>query len=202
MALSAQQKTMTAEEFHPKTLDSKLKREDGYRDGHDDIESFGELVAAERENEIKYRTCSWQKVGTSTLVCIIYRLTVTDCRPSKTAALLFSEYICLAILSFPWYVRWSWPRAICSHVQRRSFSVLGLVPGVLVTLAVAGTVLYTSLVLWRFCLQHPDILDVCDIGQKLFWGSPVAYEITSVFFILNNTFIQGIYYSSIVVSSY
>jgi hypothetical protein len=88
-------------------------------------------------------------------------------------------------------------------MQRRSFSVLGLVPGVLVTVAVAGTVLYTSLVLWRFCLQHPDILDVCDIGQKLFWGSPVAYEITSVFFILNNTFIQGIYYySPIVVSSY
>ena len=70
--------------------------------------------------------------------------------------------------------------------------MLGLVPGVLVTFAVAGTVLYTSLVLWRFCLKHPDILDVCDIGQKLFWGSPLAYEITSVFFILNNTFIQGI----------
>lgn len=135
-------------------LSSNLKNGDGYRDDRSDIESFGELILAERDNEIKYRTCSWQ----------------------KTAALLFSEYICLAILSFPW-----------------SFSVLGLVPGVLVTIAVAASVLYTSLILWRFCLKHPDILDVCDIGQKLFAGSPVAYEITSVFFILNNTFIQALH---------
>lgn len=62
MALSAQKKTTTAEEFHPETLGSKLK-EDDYRDGHSDIERFGELVVAERDNEIKYRTCSWQKVG-------------------------------------------------------------------------------------------------------------------------------------------
>jgi hypothetical protein len=47
-------------------------------------------IALEENASIKYRTCSWQ----------------------KTAALLFSEYICLAIMSFPW-----------------SYSVLGLVPG-------------------------------------------------------------------------
>jgi hypothetical protein len=47
-------------------------------------------LALEDGHAIKYRTCSWQ----------------------KTAALLFSEYICLAIMSFPW-----------------SYSVLGLVPG-------------------------------------------------------------------------
>jgi hypothetical protein len=47
-------------------------------------------LAAESGSTIQYRTCSWQ----------------------KTAALLFSEYICLAIMSFPW-----------------SYSVLGLVPG-------------------------------------------------------------------------
>ncbi|GAW00645.1 neutral amino acid permease [Lentinula edodes] len=62
--------------------------------------SVGVQIARESEHEIKYRTCSWQ----------------------KTAALLFSEYICLAMVSFPW-----------------SFSVLGMVPGVIVTVAVAAT---------------------------------------------------------------
>ncbi|KAL0571542.1 hypothetical protein V5O48_010418 [Marasmius crinis-equi] len=116
--------------------------------------SVGVQIARERDNEIKFRSCSWQ----------------------KTAALLFSEYICLAILSFPW-----------------SFSVLGLVPGIIVTLAVAATVLYTSLILWRYCLKHPEIRDVCDIGKKLFGGARWAYNVTAVFFILNNTFIQALH---------
>ncbi|KAI0048464.1 hypothetical protein FA95DRAFT_1557963 [Auriscalpium vulgare] len=117
----------------------------------DDVEL---QVRAESDHEIKYRTCSWQ----------------------KTAALLFSEYICLAILSFPW-----------------SFSVLGMVPGVIVTLAVAASVLYTSLILWRYCLKHPEVRDVCDIGQKLFGGAQWAYNATAVLFILNNTFIQALH---------
>ena len=49
----------------------------------------------------------------------------------QTAALLFSEYICLAIMSFPY-----------------SYSVLGLVPGLIVTVVVAFSVLYTSLIVW------------------------------------------------------
>jgi amino acid permease len=69
-----------------------------------------------------------------------------------------------------------------------------MVPGVIVTIAVAGTCLYTSLVLWKFCLKHPEIRDICDIGQKLFGGSQLAYNITSLFFILNNTFIQGLHF--------
>jgi len=120
-----------------------------------DLESSKEkLVGEEGDHAIKYRTCSWQ----------------------KTAALLFSEYICLAILSFPW-----------------SFSVLGMVPGIIVTLAVAASVQYTSLILWRFCLKHPEIRDVCDIGRMLFGGSDIAYNVTAVMFILNNTFIQGLH---------
>lgn len=109
-------------------------------------------IAAEDGSEIQYRTCSWQ----------------------KTAGLLFSEYICLAIMSFPW-----------------SYSVLGLVPGLILTVVVAGTVLYTSLVLWKFCLRHPEVRDVCDLGQMLFWGKEWAWWGTAVMFILNNTFIQA-----------
>ena len=54
---------------------------------------------------------------------------------SQTAALLFSEYICLAIMSFPY-----------------SYSVLGLVPGLIITVAVAMSVLYTSLTVW--CVRN------------------------------------------------
>ncbi|PTU22573.1 hypothetical protein P175DRAFT_0137782 [Aspergillus ochraceoroseus IBT 24754] len=114
----------------------------------------GRQIEMETENSIKYRTCSWQ----------------------KTAALLFSEYICLAIMSFPW-----------------SYSVLGLVPGLILTVVIAFIVLYTSLVVWRFCLRHPHVRDVCDIGQHLFWGSKIAWYLTAVMFLLNNTFIQGLH---------
>ncbi|GKT94731.1 putative transmembrane amino acid transporter [Colletotrichum tofieldiae] len=88
----------------------------------------------------------------------------------QTAGLLFSEYICLAIMSFPW-----------------SYSILGLVPGLILTAVIALIVLYTSLVLWQFCLRHPEVRDVCDIGQMLFWGKKWAWYATAVMFILNNT---------------
>ncbi|ERF76148.1 hypothetical protein EPUS_01482 [Endocarpon pusillum Z07020] len=110
---------------------------------------------------IKYRTCSWQ----------------------KTAALLFSEYICLAIMSFPY-----------------SYSVLGLVPGLILTVVQAAFVLYTSLIVWEFCLRHPETRDVCDIGQMLFWNSKAAWYFTAVMFLLNNTFIQGLHV--LVISRY
>ncbi|PGH00147.1 hypothetical protein GX51_05960 [Blastomyces parvus] len=109
---------------------------------------------SEDGNSIKYRTCSWQ----------------------KTAALLFSEYICLAVMSFPY-----------------SYAVLGLVPGLILTVLVAGVVLYTSLIIWQFCLRHPEVRDVCDIGQYLFWDSQVAWYLTAAMFLLNNTFIQGLH---------
>ena len=73
------------------------------------VVSVREQASNEANNSIKYRTCSWQ----------------------KTAMLLFSEYICLAIMSFPY-----------------SYSVLGLIPGLIVTIVVALFVLYTSLIVW------------------------------------------------------
>jgi len=114
--------------------------------------SIGKQMELEADNAIKYRTCSWQ----------------------KTAALLFSEYICLAIMSFPY-----------------SYSVLGLVPGLILTFVVAALVLYTSLTTWEFCMRHPEVKDVCDIGQMLFWGKKWAWYFTAVMFLLNNTFIMG-----------
>ncbi|RMZ90358.1 hypothetical protein DV736_g2401, partial [Chaetothyriales sp. CBS 134916] len=100
----------------------------------------------------------------------------SDEQARLTAALLFSEYICLAIMSFPY-----------------SYSVLGLVPGLILTAVTAGFVLYTSLIVWEFCLRHPEVRDVCDIGQMLFWNWRPAWYITAVMFLLNNTFIQGLH---------
>ncbi|EON61511.1 hypothetical protein W97_00726 [Coniosporium apollinis CBS 100218] len=79
-------------------------------------------------------------------------------------------------MSFPW-----------------SYSVLGLVPGLILTIVVAALVLYTSLIVWEFCLRHPDVKDVCDIGKILFWGKNWAWYLTAAMFLLNNTFIQGLH---------
>ncbi|MCJ1360138.1 MAG: hypothetical protein MMC33_010141 [Icmadophila ericetorum] len=116
--------------------------------------SVGKQMELEATNSIKYRTCSWP----------------------KTAALLFSEYICLAIMSFPY-----------------SYSVLGLVPGLILTVIVAALVLYTSLIVWEFCLRHPEVRDVCDLGQMLFNGYKWVWYATAVMFLLNNTFIQALH---------
>jgi len=50
------------------------------------------------------------------------------------------EYVVLAILAFPY-----------------SFSLLGMAGGVITTLIVAATTLYTSLILWKYCMVHPHI---------------------------------------------
>ncbi|KAM0429631.1 hypothetical protein ACHAPT_006236 [Fusarium lateritium] len=125
---------------------------------HDSNSQAVDLVDKQLESEvgnaIQYRTCSWQ----------------------KTAGLLFSEYIVLSIMSFPW-----------------SYSLLGLVPGLILTAVIAGLVLYTSLVLWEFCLRHPEVRDICDIGQILFWNKKWAWWWTAIMFTLNNTFIQALH---------
>ncbi|ORY06494.1 transmembrane amino acid transporter protein-domain-containing protein [Clohesyomyces aquaticus] len=132
----------------------RIDRDDDSSSDRDSLDGLtvGKQIEMEADNAIKYRTCSWP----------------------KTAALLFSEYICLAIMSFPY-----------------SYSVLGLVPGLILTFVVAGLVLYTSLIVWEFCMRHPEVRDVCDLGQMLFFNSRAAWWFTAVMFILNNTFIQG-----------
>lgn len=50
------------------------------------------------------------------------------------------EYVVLAILAFPW-----------------SYSILGMAGGIITTMIVAACTLYTSLILWRYCMRHPHI---------------------------------------------
>lgn len=40
-------------------------------------------------------------------------------------------------------------------------------------------------------MRHPEVRDVCDIGQLLFWNQRWAWYFTAVMFVLNNTFIMG-----------
>ncbi len=90
--------------------------------------------------------------------------------------MLFAEYISLAVLSFPW-----------------SYSYLGYVGGIMITLIVQSTVLYTSYVLWRLCMKYPEVRDICDIGFILSGRKKWAYEATMVGLVLNNIFIQGLH---------
>lgn len=109
-------------------------------------EILQEQLSQEDDSEIQYRTCSWP----------------------KTAALLFAEYIGLAIMCFP-----------------ATYSELGWVGGVIATVLNAIFYQYTSLILWRLCLRHPEVRDICDIGQLIF-GGPEAWWITAIMFVLNN----------------
>lgn len=110
-------------------------------------------IEEEEDHDINYRNCSWQ----------------------KTAGLLFSEYICLAIMSFPW-----------------SYSVLGLGLGLIVTVIVSLLCLYTGLIIADYCAAYPHLTNVCDIGQHLI-GPKWVWYVTAVAFLLNNTLIQALH---------
>ena len=56
-----------------------------------------------------------------------------------------------------------------------------------------GTAHDTDEIRREFCLRHPEVKDVCDIGQMLFWNQRWAWWATGVMFLLNNTFIQGLH---------
>ncbi|RPA77120.1 hypothetical protein BJ508DRAFT_173398, partial [Ascobolus immersus RN42] len=107
-----------------------------------------------KKGKIQWKSCTWQ----------------------KTAAILFGEYICMAILAFPW-----------------AYSILGLIPGIIASVCVSASVCYTSLTLWKYCLRHPECEDICSLGQSILGGGAWAWWFTMVMFVLNNTFIQGMH---------
>lgn len=163
---------------------------------------------------------------------------------SQTAALLFSEYICLVSFEdltgkHPWIVvydahttlkkshlsgsmtdhttgHYEFPLVIqCSWTGTRVSINLQIhaQPGILMFHLDSSSLSYrlclfcirmtsqpfltatmltknSSIILWEFCLRHPEVRDVCDIGQMLFWNQKWAWWFTAVMFVLNNTFIQ------------
>lgn len=133
--------------------DNKLKLENVDDLSFSTDEYLRKEIEEEEDHDINYRNCSWQ----------------------KTAGLLFSEYICLAIMSFPW-----------------SYSVLGLGLGLIVTVIVSLLCLYTGLIIADYCAAYPHLTDVCDIGQHLI-GPKWVWYVTAIAFLLNNTLIQALH---------
>lgn len=75
--------------------------------------------------------------------------------------------------------------------QAWSYSILGYFPGLLVTLCMGLITLYTSYILWQFVMQQTAkgerCLDICDLGYLLFGKSRLAYELTAIMLLLNNS---------------
>ncbi|KAK9898346.1 hypothetical protein P389DRAFT_32478 [Cystobasidium minutum MCA 4210] len=96
----------------------------------------------------------------------------------QAAGLMMTEYIVIAILSFP-----------------SSYAILGMAGGLIATVVVGLCVLYTSHVLWRYCLAHPESTDICDLSSRLFPAKyrKAAFVFTSIAFLLNNLFIMGLH---------
>lgn len=81
-----------------------------------------------------------------------------------------AEFIGAAIMSFP-----------------AAFAEMGICLAFAVVFFIGITYCYTSHVLWRFCLRHKEVRDVCDIGRLLFGPcGTFGYWFTVVMFVLNN----------------
>ncbi|KAK4050375.1 hypothetical protein OIV83_003444 [Microbotryomycetes sp. JL201] len=93
----------------------------------------------------------------------------------QATLLLLTEYVVLAILAFP-----------------SAFAVLGMAGGVIATLVIGVSTYYTSHVLWRFCMAHPEVRDICDAAFAL-TGSRWAWYAAFVGLALNNWFIMGLH---------
>ncbi|GAA5981032.1 hypothetical protein JCM10908_003956 [Rhodotorula pacifica] len=94
----------------------------------------------------------------------------------EAAALLLTEYVVLAILAFPY-----------------SFQVLGYAGATVATVLIGLSTYYTSLVLWRFCLAHPQVRDIADAAQVLCGGRRIGWYIAFIGLALNNWFIMGLH---------
>ncbi|KAG7575423.1 hypothetical protein FFLO_00242 [Filobasidium floriforme] len=94
----------------------------------------------------------------------------------QATSLLLVEYVVLAILAFPW-----------------SYSILGMAGGIITTMIVAACTLYTSLILWRYCMRHPHIRDIADVAYELCGKSRIAWTAAFIGLALNNIFIMGLH---------
>ncbi|SCV67981.1 BQ2448_102 [Microbotryum intermedium] len=108
----------------------------------------------------------------------------------EATLLLLTEYVVLAILAFP-----------------SSYLILGMAGGVLSTLIIGVSTYYTSHVLWRYCLKHPEIRDICaslpslgHLGRDAAYvltGSKIAWFAAFVGLALNNWAIMGLHVNAV-----
>ncbi|GAA5923456.1 uncharacterized protein JCM15063_003652 [Sporobolomyces koalae] len=107
----------------------------------------------------------------------------------QAAALLLTEYVVLAILAFPY-----------------SYQVLGYAGATLSILFVGLSTYYTSYILWKFCMRHPQIRDIADAAEvltvlrnsfvpftlELIWMSVITWFIMGLHVVAGATAIQTI----------
>ncbi|GAA5980482.1 hypothetical protein JCM5350_001516 [Sporobolomyces pararoseus] len=85
----------------------------------------------------------------------------------QAAALLLTEYVVLAILAFPY-----------------SYQVLGYAGATLSIFFVGISTYYTSYILWKFCMRHPQIRDIADAAEVL-TGSRIGWYAAFIGLALN-----------------
>lgn len=87
-----------------------------------------------------------------------------------TMSLLMAEFIGAAAMGIP-----------------AAFAEMGLVLALSMMVFIGLTYCYTSHIIWRFCLRHKEVRDVCDIGRLIFgrYGK-FGYWFTVVLFVSNN----------------
>jgi len=93
----------------------------------------------------------------------------------QAAALLLTEYVVLAILAFPY-----------------SYQVLGYAGATLSIFFIGISTYYTSYILWKFCMKHPQIRDIADAAEVL-TGSRIGWYAAFIGLALNNWFIMGLH---------
>lgn len=76
----------------------------------------------------------------------------------QTVCVLLVQFIAVVVLAFPW-----------------SFAILGLAGGLITCLIVGLTTVYSVHILWRFCMLHRDVRDLCDLAYHLFGESRIAW---------------------------
>ncbi|BGP04354.1 hypothetical protein JCM10049v2_000152 [Rhodotorula toruloides] len=94
----------------------------------------------------------------------------------QAAALLLTEYVVLAILAFPY-----------------SFQLLGYAGATITSVLVAASTWYTSLILWRFCMRHPEVRDIADAAQVVCGGRRIGWWLAFIGLALNNWCIMGLH---------
>lgn len=92
------------------------------------------------------------------------------CSWPRTTMLLLAMYIGMAMLGLP-----------------AVFSTLGYVPAICFAVLIAASCQYTGLVVWRFCLRHPEVRDICDIGRIILGNSFIGWLFTAIMLVFNNT---------------
>ncbi|KAL9122868.1 MAG: hypothetical protein Q9187_000579 [Circinaria calcarea] len=183
--------------------------------------SVGKQMEMESSNAIKYRTCSWKKVCANSILLTgpgAVRIWMADWAMATVASSIVPSHHLSYSFNKPLLTLDSSPDGGAAIFGVHFFGhhvipilLFGSGTGTRSHLDCGGCwfglvhlpdPLVSSTLLgykWEltnrreFCLQHPEVRDVCDLGQMLFYNWKWVWYVTAIMFLLNNTFIQGLH---------